>query len=267
MTSDLHLAEIPITIREWLGEITRLIAPTQGCTSHLEVIEAERGIFVLKQSEEPLFARWLAQEWQVLQWLAQTALPVPHPRVFVEDAGAVWLLMDFLPGEPLTEVLLRTSVGTRAPLMFSFGATLASIHATPSPPGMLVQTATEWLDTALETGAMHLRDFRALYADPQLPDLLARLRRERPVPVPAALIHGDFTTDNVLVVEGRITGIIDWSGGAVGDPRYDLALAFDVDQDEVALAAEETVAFYAGYGRVPLSKLEQQYFLDLYELY
>lgn len=259
--------EIPVSIREWLGEITSLSTPVQGCTSHLEVIEAERGIFVLKQSAEPLFARWLAQEWQVLQWLAQTVLPVPHPRVFVEDAGAVWLLMDFLPGEPLTEVLSRTSVGTRAPLMFSFGAALASIHATPSPPGMPVQTATEWLDAALKTGAMHLRDFHALYADPELPELLARLRRERPAPALATLIHGDFTTDNVLVIEGRITGIIDWSGGAVGDPRYDLALAFDADQEEVALTAEERVAFYAGYGRDPLSKWEQQYFLDLYELY
>lgn len=265
--SDLHLAEIPVTIREWLGETTRLIAPTQGCTSRLAVVEAERGKFVLKQSAEPLFVRWLLLERQVLHWLAQTPLPVPHPRLFVEDATGAWLLMDYLPGKSLTETLLQAPAGTRAPLMFGFGATLASIHATPPPPGIPVQTAAEWLDAALETGAMHLRDFRALYADPQLPDLLARLRRERPVPVPAALIHGDFTTDNVLVVEGRITGIIDWSGGAVGDPRYDLALAFDVDQDEVALTAEETAAFYAGYGRVPLSKLEQQYFLDLYELY
>lgn len=39
------------------------------------------------------------------------------------------------------------------------------------------------------------------------------------------LIHGDFTIDNVLVNNGKITGVIDWSGGAYGDPRYDVSLA------------------------------------------
>lgn len=53
----------------------------------------------------------------------------------------------------------------------------------------------------------------------------------------------------------------------MGDPRYDLVLAFDLDQEEVALTAEERAAFYAGYGRDPLSKWEQQHFPDLYELY
>ncbi len=61
---------------------------------------------MLKHSAEPLFARWLARERQVFHWLAQTALPVPHPHAFVEDAEGVWLLMDYLPGEPLTEALL-----------------------------------------------------------------------------------------------------------------------------------------------------------------
>lgn len=267
MRRDLHLSEIPVAIREWLGEITNLVAPAQGCTSHLAVIEAERGMFVLKQSADPLFARWLAREQQVLHWLAQTALPVPHPRLFVEDGGGMWLLMDYLPGESLTEALSHADAGTRASLMLNFGAVLATIHATPPPPGMPLQTAAEWLDAALETGAMHLREFRNLYDDPELPDLLARLRRERPATVPATLIHGDFTTDNVLVAEGRITGVIDWAGGAVGDPRYDLALAFDADEEEIALTAEEMAAFFAGYGDAPLSESERQYFLDLYELY
>ena len=34
-----------------------------------------------------------------------------------------------------------------------------------------------------------------------------------------------MTIDNVLVHNGEVTGIIDWSGGAFGDPRYDVSLA------------------------------------------
>ncbi len=268
----IELMEIPDSILEVLGEVRRLTMPAQGCTSRLAVLETERGLFVLKHTAEPLFMPWLAREAQVLHWLAQTAplaaaLPVPHPRAFVEDAAGVWLLMDYLPGESLTEVLRRLPAGTRAPLLHRFGATLAAIHATPPPPGMPLQSAAAWLEGALETGALHLREFPDTYDDPELPALLARLRRERPAPVPATLIHGDFTTDNVLIAEGRITGIIDWAGGAVGDPRYDVALAFDADAEEIALTADERAAFYAGYGRAPLTEFEQQYFLDLYELF
>lgn len=263
----IDVMELPDSIVEVLGAVRRLTLPNQGYTSQLAVLETERGMFVLKHTAEPLFMPWLAREAQVLRWLAQTALPTPRPYAFVEHPSGAWLLMEYLPGESLTEVLRRMAPGSRAPLLYRFGATLARIHATPPPPGMPVQSAAAWLEGALETGAMHLREFPDTYDDPELPALLARLRRERPAPVPATLIHGDFTTDNVLIAEGRITGIIDWAGGAVGDPRYDVALAFDAEAEEIALTAEERAAFYAGYGRAPLTEFEQRYFLDLYEFF
>ncbi len=93
--------------------------------------------------------------------------------------------------------------------MLDFDAVLANIHATPSPPGMPHQTASKWLDAALETGAMHLRDLSTFYDDPELPCLLENLCHRRPAPASATLIHGDFTPDNVLIAGGQITGIID----------------------------------------------------------
>ena len=47
------------------------------------------------------------------------------------------------------------------------------------------------------------------------------------VPHASAIVHWDFTPDNVLVAGDRVTGVIDWEGVRAGDPRFDLVtLAF-----------------------------------------
>jgi aminoglycoside phosphotransferase (APT) family kinase protein len=47
------------------------------------------------------------------------------------------------------------------------------------------------------------------------------------VPETRAIVHWDFTPDNVLVRDGRVTGVIDWEGVRAGDPLFDLVtLAF-----------------------------------------
>lgn len=38
------------------------------------------------------------------------------------------------------------------------------------------------------------------------------------------VIHGDFKAQNLLVEQGRVTGIVDWSGLGFGDFLYDLAV-------------------------------------------
>ena len=37
------------------------------------------------------------------------------------------------------------------------------------------------------------------------------------------LIHGDFNIHNVLAVEGKITGVLDWECAGFGAPEQDLA--------------------------------------------
>jgi aminoglycoside phosphotransferase (APT) family kinase protein len=44
------------------------------------------------------------------------------------------------------------------------------------------------------------------------------------------LVHLDLHTDNVLIDDGKLSGIIDWEGACACDHRFDLvALAFDLD--------------------------------------
>lgn len=40
-----------------------------------------------------------------------------------------------------------------------------------------------------------------------------------------SLVHGDFGSNNVLVHEGAVSGVLDWESALVGDPLYDVAIA------------------------------------------
>jgi hygromycin-B 4-O-kinase len=55
-------------------------------------------------------------------------------------------------------------------------------------------------------------------------DLLNCLSRLLPgCPEVRALVHGDFGSNNVLTDGAAVTGVIDWSEAAIGDPLYDVA--------------------------------------------
>lgn len=72
--------------------------------------------------------------------------------------------------------------------------------------------------------------------------------------------------DNVLVSEGRVSGLIDWCWGAFGDPRYDLALATRPKPEAFGEPADLD-AFYEGYGGRRLTEEERDYFVGLYEFF
>jgi aminoglycoside phosphotransferase (APT) family kinase protein len=262
----LTLDELPQEVCSSLGRIKRLSYPQQGCTSDSAIAESEHGTYLIKRSRGPQFSAWLAQEYRVLAALAASPLPVPRPHHFLRrstPSGAeAWLVMDCLPGASLRTVLQgNQAAATRSHLLRAFGQVLAAIHAAPAPPN-LTQVDRPWLDRMLDTAAHNL----AHYHVDGSPDLLERLQGSRPADVPATLIHGDFTLDNVLIVGNAISGVIDWSGGDWGDPRYDLALAIRPEPEAFGNQADLR-AFFEGYGRRPLSDDEHRYFNGLYEFF
>jgi aminoglycoside phosphotransferase (APT) family kinase protein len=68
------------------------------------------------------------------------------------------------------------------------------------------------------------------------------------------------------VLGGKITGVFDWDGGALGHPGYDLALITEPCPEAFRHAADLD-AFYIGYGGKRLSAPDQGFFLDLYEFF
>jgi aminoglycoside phosphotransferase (APT) family kinase protein len=76
-----------------------------------------------------------------------------------------------------------------------------------------------------------------------------RSRWSEVVAAPEVLTHGDYWSGNVVWQGGRLTGVVDWSGGArgpwgfdLGWCRLDLVLLFDEQVADEFLAAYEAAA-------------------------
>ena len=258
------LAEIPSEILEAIPPVESVSEPGFGCTSEVALLQAGSQRFLLKRSRGEQFRRWLRREFDVLQALIATDLPVPQAHAFVADdtAGVSWLLMDFMPGQPVEDYFDGADEAERERLFEIMGRTLRRLHDSPIPPKIRRRSATAWLDHMLQEAENNLND----YGTDGDETLLTQLQHDRPAPAKARLIHGDFTFDNVLLTDDGTVSIIDWSGGAVGDPRYDLALAL-TSAPERYLTEATRQAFFRAYGAEPISDEQYHYFVGLYEFF
>jgi len=155
----------------------------------------------------------LLAEATLLPWLApQLPLPVPVPEP-TED-GVRHLM---LPGSPLQDG--GTALGRE------LGAFIKALHAV-DPADAVAHGALD-AATADQEKTAFLEECRAQVV-PLLPAEVRTKANElldRVACVRTALIHCDLGPEHILVTQGRITGIIDWTDAVIGDPALDLAWA------------------------------------------
>ncbi len=249
------LKELPIQVIDFVGEITEITFPKQGYTSNVGILKALNGEkFVVKRTRGEQFCNWLKWEAYVLNLLKDTSLPVPRLLKFVEAADESWMLTQFMEGQTLRNYLLNEqNEEKRHKVIFQFGKILKEIHSTPCPSELKIERV--WLDQMIETAEYNFHR----YETDGSAELLQMLKNEKPAFVEQTLIHGDFTIDNVLVKDGLISAVIDWSGGAFGDPRYDAALAVRPKPNAFENESDREV-FFEGYGKKIITEVEYLYF-------
>ncbi|MCQ6559380.1 phosphotransferase family protein [Paenibacillus mendelii] len=247
-----------------VGTIKDITFPRQGHTSDVAIIASTAGRYVIKRTRGEQYCSWLSQEVRVLNALRHTKLPVPIVYQAVEQKhdNQNWALMHYFEGETLRQSLSNeTNTDKRHEMIFNFGVILSRIHATPCPPELIGDS--DWLDEMLRRAEFNLHHYSA----EGTADLLAFIKNNKPSPIKNTFIHGDFTIDNVLVRDGKITAIIDWSDGAFGDPRYDAALAIRPKPNAFEIDSEIDI-FFEGYGTKLIGEQEYTYFKDgLYEFF
>ncbi|MEV4709239.1 aminoglycoside phosphotransferase family protein [Actinoplanes sp. NPDC049316] len=172
-------------------------------------------------------------EARLLEFVAGISpVPVPHP-IFADPRGGC-LAWPRLPGVPLIAVEPRPDVAAQ------LGALLAALHAVPpervagfaqvddAPPEEWLAEARElWPSVAERVPAAYRAAVAAFLATPP------------PEPAPVLVFsHQDLGIEHVLVDPGTgtVTGVIDWSDAAVGDPARDYGLILR-DLGPAALAA------------------------------
>ncbi len=172
----------------------------------------------------------MGREYRVLSALRGTPVPVPTTILHCPDPsviGAPFYLMEHVAGEVYRSAAQTAALGpdrVRA-LSGRLIDVLADLHAVDPakvgladfgrPEGFLERQVRRWR-TQLDASRS-----RPL---PGADDLAAALAARVPPSGAPAIVHGDYRLDNVLVLDDRITAVLDWEMATLGDPLTDLGL-------------------------------------------
>ncbi|WP_130293077.1 phosphotransferase [Pseudonocardia sediminis] len=176
------------------------------------------GVWLERTARRPDVEPWLRTETRLLPWLGpRLPLPVPRPEVVGENPLVVRHRM--LPGEPI-------SADPEPGLGTALGGFLRALHATPADGAVALGVPGPERTRPMRAASIHrFRTVVVPMLDPDVrPGATALCDRMAVAPI-AGVLHGDLGPDHVLVDDGRISGIIDWSDTRVGDPAKDLAWA------------------------------------------
>lgn len=133
-----------------------------------------------------------------------------------EDGIGSGFIMRAIPGTPDPNAIL--AVADPQVLIRDIARELAATHRT-DPAGIPVPV----MDTAQALAELKAR-FISYGADRPILALAVRwLEQNLPAPVPPRLVHGDFRLGNLLVEDGRLSGVLDWELAHLGDPHEDIA--------------------------------------------
>ena len=196
--------------------------------------------FPLQPRDVEATRRWLQTEASAArELLGGTRVPVPEP-VAIGEPGAgyplPWSIQTWLSGTTASET--DTSASDHfAHDLAEFIQQVQSIDVagrtfTGDGRGGDLRSHDNWLETCFDESTQ-------LVDVPQLRRIWARLRR-LPRNSPDVMTHGDLIPGNVLVSEGRLTGVLDVGGLGPADPALDLVAAWHLlDTDRRQLLRDD----------------------------
>ena len=175
-----------------------------------------------------------------LEWLPRLAPAVPLTTPSALGGGDPaagfpfpWAVFTWVEGENVAVEKIADPEQTAVALA-EFILAIRSLDAGGAPPGLRRGTLLE-LDEWVRSGA------RQLVGRHDAAGLLATWEEALEIPPwdgPPTWCHCDLDLRNVLFIEGRPSGVLDWGWAGVGDPASDAAVAWKI------LPAEARAAFW-----------------------
>lgn len=240
-------------IENELGVVDKIeLLQERGTTSETYKIIIADQHYVLKLSRDYNYRQCLKKEAEAMKRYEDCGISIPICYLFFEEGNVSYLVRNYYEDQTLTVALQNTTLEEQAFLIEGFGQLLRSLHE------YVCEGSTNWIQQQLTHSQQSLDE--GITSGSQ--QLLNYLYKTTPDPIISSLIHGECTTDNILVVDGQVKCFIDISNMTIGDARYDVALAirdFNVQQRN---------KFYEGYELRRLSDIEYSYFgKGLYEFF
>jgi len=218
MIDDPGVAVMPDTatlLGPWLRDrLADRVDPGQGWDSEAAVVE---GRWLDRRPRRPEVAPHLLAETRLLPLLApRLGLAVPVPVVL--EAEPLLVRHPLVPGIPCEPAALTAADGA------AVGRFLRILHDTPrsevADSGVPDAAATR---AELLEGLAGMRERVLPLLPPGRRAAGAALLDAVGTPSPVCLVHADLGPAHLLVTDGRVSGVIDWSDARTGDPALDLA--------------------------------------------
>jgi len=163
-----------------------------------------------------------------LRWLARY-IPVPVIEGFVATHDEAWLLMTAVPGQTAYQ-LLESQPDARVEIVDALATFLRRLHAIPtsecpfnSGHAYRLSRARERIDADL-VDQDDFDDERKGWTAEQVWEAMQRLL---PMPFDLVVTHGDFSLDNILMVDGEVVGCIDAGRVGIADRYQDLSILWN----------------------------------------
>jgi aminoglycoside phosphotransferase (APT) family kinase protein len=229
-------------VTAWLQDRTELEAPLtfaliQGGRSNLTytVTDARGRRVILRRP--PLHgvlpsAHDVAREHRIVSALEASDVPVP-PLVGLEAdeavTGAPFYVMRFVDGLVVRDVAAAEGLdlATRRAAGEDLVDVLGRLHAVdPDEVGLgELGRKEDYLARQLSRWHRQLTDGRTRDL-PLLDEVHTRLSSDIPEQGPAAIVHGDYRLDNLMIdpASGRVVAVLDWELTTLGDPLADVGL-------------------------------------------
>ncbi len=221
--------QLPAALVATLGPILAVETPPQGSAFQVAIVTTPRGRFVVKRGTTPETRAELAAESRVLQALQRERPLVAAPLGCAPEADTETFAFTYIPGETMLAALQRVDEAEKHALVARFGTALRRIHGWMPP----LPRPDEWLRTviareqarmaALPPGAV-IRGTHTRFDGQDARRVAGELWAwQAGVATDLAFGHGDYCLPNVLVRQGAVAGVVDWSRGGYADRRFDLA--------------------------------------------
>lgn len=236
----------------------------EGVENSNFLLETTGGRFILTLYEKRVDAGDLPWFLALMGHLAAKGLPVPGP--VADSAGNVLqilndrpaCLIEFLPGVSVTEATPETAR--------EVGAALGRMHkalADFTVPRPNTLGPASWPPLAARCANVSGKS-RLGEIDASLPHAVQRglaAIADWPAGLPQSTIHADLFPDNVLMLNGRVTGLIDFYFACTDARAYDVAIthaAWCFSADGRQFFPERAAGLMAGYlAEVSLSSAER----------
>jgi aminoglycoside phosphotransferase (APT) family kinase protein len=233
-----------------LGDVQTLNRTTFGERENAYIVNSQYILRLRAGRHMPFYAE--QQAYAVL-----AAANVPVPRVIVVDTSGLripysYMLLAYIPGQPLTAIWPKLNAAQREALAFEAGVYLARIHAVSfdfcgefGPANH--QRFSSFYEYAIDFCARFVlpASQTRLYTPQMHEQLAALLHACRPYIQHAVscLVHGDYHLKNILVQGDAISGILNPERPLAGDAAWDFLMEDKWEED----CPNSRAPLYEGY--------------------